>query len=633
MKTADLLNTPKLVSALRDSYHRGAISRRGFISGATTLGVSAAAATFLANGGNPAAAQATPGASPDASPMAIVTGQAKKPAVNTEGKSRGESGELRILWWQAPTVLNPHLGADAGYQFVMEPMLNYYPDNSIQPILLTETPSVENGSLAEDLSSATLKIKPDLVWSDGEPVTAEDIVFTWQWILEPGNASTSFEQWSVIENIEVINEKTAKVSYGEPAINWFDPFTGNSLGAILPAHAFGDDPTSPNNEFQTNPIGTGPYVLESFSPNDQGTYVINQRYRVPDKPYFARILVKGGGDAVGAGRAVLQTGDFDFAWNVQAEPDVIESLRETGENGELLLTTGTTLEALYFNFSDPNTEVDGQRSQKDTPHPILTDKAVRDAINLAINRTLIAGEFYGDESLATPNILTGIEFFESPNTSWEFDLEKAAQVLEEGGWTLEGDVRTKDGVELALNLIASVNSVRQRTQAVIKQDLESIGFKIDIPQVDSTVFFDTTAGNDQNLQHFYFDMGIWSQEPSTLVPVTFMSNWYAGEDGSNIAQESNGWQLSNVQRWQNGEYDQLFNNLRSATSMEEAQRLLIAMNDLLISRRVMVPIAVRAFYTGISNRLVEENLAFESPFVGYFWNIENWTLAEGFEPR
>ena len=282
MKRLDLNRTSKPISALLDSYRRGATSRREFTSGATALGISAAAATFLANGGNPVAAQATPGASPDASPVALVVGPAERPAVNTEGKSRGESGELRILWWQAPTVLNPHLGADAGYQFVMEPMLNYYPDNTIQPILLTETPSVENGSLAEDLSSATLKIKPDLVWSDGEPVTADDIVFTWQWILEPGNASTSFEQWSVIENIEVIDEKTAKVTYGEPAINWFDPFTGNSLGAILPAHAFGDDPTNPNNEFQTNPIGTGPYVLESFSPNDQGTYVINERYREPD---------------------------------------------------------------------------------------------------------------------------------------------------------------------------------------------------------------------------------------------------------------------------------------------------------------------------------------------------------------
>jgi len=625
MTTPDAARVASPLTSLLHAYRRGNLSRRGFVSGASALGVSVAAATFLANGGDVFAAQSTP----DASPVAVP----EKPAVGTENHTRGDSGELRILWWQAPTVLNPHLGADAGYQFVMEPMLRYFPDSTIQPTMLAETPSVENGSLAEDLSSVTLKIRPDLLWSDGEPVTANDIVFTWQWILEPGNAATSYEQWKVIDNIEVIDDLTAKVTYTAPAVNWFDPFTGNSTGALLPAHAFGDDPTNRNDEFQTNPIGTGPYVLESFSPNDQGTYVINESYREPDKPYFSRILVKGGGDAVAAGRAVLQTGDFDFAWNVQAAPDVIQNLRDTGSNGELLMTTGTTVEALYFNFSDPDTEVDGQRSEKNTPHPILSDKAVRDAVNLSINRALIGREFYGDESLATPNILTGLDFFESPNTSWEFDLEKAAQALEDGGWVLDGDVRKKDDVELSLDLVASVNAVRQQTQAVIKQDLESIGFKIDIPQVDSTVFFDTTPGNDQNLNHFFFDMGIWSQEPNTLIPVVWMSNWYAGEDGSNIAQEANGWQTTNVQRWQNADYDQLFNDLRVATTTEDAQKLLIAMNDLLIEERVMVPIVLRAFFTGISNRLQKENLAFEGSFVGYFWNIENWTLAEDQEPR
>src|SRR5688572_7355681 len=93
-----------------DSLRRGDLSRRDFMTRATALGVSAAAATFLANGGNPVAAQSTPGASPSASPAAA----AQRPAVGTEGRSRGDSGELRILWWQAPTLLNPHVGGDTG---------------------------------------------------------------------------------------------------------------------------------------------------------------------------------------------------------------------------------------------------------------------------------------------------------------------------------------------------------------------------------------------------------------------------------------------------------------------------------------------------------------------------------------
>jgi peptide/nickel transport system substrate-binding protein len=188
-------------------------------------------------------------------------------------------------------------------------------------------------------------------------------------------------------------------------------------------------------------------------------------------------------------------------------------------------------------------------------------------------------------------------------------------------------------VELSLEVLASVNAVRQQTQAVIKQNLDSIGFRIEIPSVDSTVFFDTTAGNEQGLQKMYFDIGLWSSGPNTAVPVTWMSNWYAGPNGENIAQESNGWQGYNVQRWRNDEYDALFDQLRAAQSEEEASELLIAMNDIIIEDVAVIPLVLRPFYTAISNRLRKENMAFEHPFVGYFWNIENWVLAESVEPR
>lgn len=555
------------------------------------------------------------------------------PAHGTEGLERGAHGELRILWWQAPTVLNPHLNGDAGTQFVLEPLLSYAPDSSIIPVLVEETPTVENGLLAEDFSSVTFRLLEGLLWSDGEPVTARDIQFTWQWITEPSNASTSYNQWATISDIEIVDDRTVNVHFETGAVNWYDPFTNSLIGALLPAHAFGDDPTNPNDAFQTAPIGTGPYVLESFTPNDEGRYVANENYREPNKPYFSRIYVKGGGDAVAAGRAALQTGDFDWAWNIQADPDVLNDLENNGEFGYLFQTIGVNREALYLNFSDPDTEVDGERSHKDTPHPILSDKAVREAIALGIHRELIAGELYGDPSLVPSNNLTGIEFYDSPNTTWEYNPEKAAQILNEAGWVLDRDVRKKDGVELSLNVMASVNAVRQKTQAVIKQSLEYIGFRIDIPQVDSTVFFDSTPGNDQSLYKMYFDIGMWASNPNTLIPVTWMGSWYSGPDDVNHSQASNSWQGYNVQRWRNEEYDEAYEALRIATSEEEAQQLLWKMNDLTINDFAVIPLVQRPFQTAISHRLDVRNQAFEHPFTGYFWNIENWTLAEGVEPR
>lgn len=617
------------LATLVNRLHSGAVSRRDFMRQATALGVSAAGASWLAAGNNPAAAQ-TPAASPAASPVA---GNFEAPAFGTEGLERGAAGELRILWWQAPTVLNPHLNGDAGAQFVLEPLLSYAPDSSIIPVLVEQTPTVENGLLAEDFSEVTFVLKEGLLWSDGEPVTARDIQFTWQWIIEPSNSSTSFNQWSTISDIEIVDDRTARVVFGAPAVNWYDPFTNDLIGALLPAHIFGDDPTNANDEFQTAPIGTGPYVLESFTPNDQGVYVINENYRDPNKPYFSKIVVKGGGDAVAAGRAVLQTGDFDWAWNIQADPEVLADLENGSRFGYLLQTTGVTREALYINFSDPDAEVDGQRSEKNTPHPILSDKAVREAIALGVNREIIAERLYGDASLVPSNNLTGIEFYDSPNTTWEYNPEKAAQVLEEAGWMLDGEVRKKDGVELALEIMASVNPVRQKTQAILQQNLKEIGFRIDIPQVDSTVFFDSTAGNDQSLYKMYFDIGLWSSGPNTKIPVTWLSNWYAGKDGQNISQKENNWQGYNVQRWQNEQYDAAFEALKAATTEEEAQKLLWELNDLTINEYAVIPLVLRPFYTAIANRLEQRNQAFENPFTGYFWNIENWVLAEGESPR
>src|SRR5690606_23277071 len=121
----------------------------------------------------------------------------------------------------------------------------------------------------------------------------------------------------------------------------------------------------------TNPIGTGPYVVESFVPNDEAIYVVNENYREPNKPFFDRVYLKGGGDAAAAARAVLQTGEFHYAWNIVLEPDVLAQMETEDGPGEILAVPGVSVsvERVNLNFSDPWTEVDGQRSEMNTPHP------------------------------------------------------------------------------------------------------------------------------------------------------------------------------------------------------------------------------------------------------------------------
>lgn len=624
----------KPFARLAAQLSRGEIDRRALLEGAASLGVASGVALFCAN-----SVLAGPGSkngfafypAQDATPAAAV-----RPDAGTEGQERGAGGDLKLLQWQAPTHLMAHRASGTKdympADIVCEPLLRYMPDATLGANLVTEVPSVENGLLAEDLSTVTFNLKEGIVWSDGEPFTAKDVQFTWRWVTDPDNAAITASVWETIGDIEVKDDLTAVVTYATPSAAWFDPFTGGNNGHIIPSHIWDDDPTKKDvsDSFMMNPVGTGPYKVESFSANDQATFVMNDLYREPNKPSFSRVSLKGGGDPAAAARAVLQTGEYDFAWNIQIEPEVAQSLLEGDPAGHLVVAAGTTVERLHLNFSDPDKEVNGQRSEMNTPHPFLTDPAVREAINVAIPRDRIASSLYGEGQPPTSNILVGIEMFESPNTSWEFDLEKANGILEDAGWLMDGDVRKKDGVELRMSLATTVNPVRQKTQAVIKESLAQIGIDVSLEQVEAGIFFDSAPGNDQNLRHFYWDMAEWAVNAVSSVPISMMASWYAGKDRSNIAQESNGWSGDNTQRYVNEEYDALYEQLQVASTLEEASELLIQMNDMVINDRAVVPMVNRSADTyAISNTLREENIAIGVGLEFDYWNIANWNRVNG----
>src|SRR5665811_2364731 len=570
---------------LVDTFQHGDIDRRQFLARASALGVGTTVALFLANAGPVIASGGSRNGfafyAQDATPAAGAPGF---PDTGMEGRTRGEGGELRLIQWQAPTLLNAHRSTGTkdfmASDIINEPLMRYAEDGSLLPNLITAVPSVENGLLAEDLSSATFSLLPDVLWSDGEPFTARDVQFTWEWIVTESNASVSFGIWDVIESIEVVDDVTATVTFRNPSAAWFDPFTGGNNGHIYPAHAFSD------------------------------------------------VTIKGGGDAASAARSVLQTGEYDYAWNLQVEPAVLAEM-EAGGQGEIVTVPGTSVERLHINFSDPRTEVDGQFSEMNTPHPFLTDPAVREALNLAVDRELIAREFYGEGQPPTANILAGLNAFDSPNTSWSFDLEAAAKTLDDAGWVLDGDTRAKDGIELNITYATSVNQVRQKTQAVIKDDWNSIGVKVQLEQIDAGIYFDSSAGNTQNIGHMYWDINMYTNKATSSVPISYMQDWYAGPDGENIAQASNEWQGTNRQRWSNADYDAAFNQLLTATDLEQAYALLIQLNDIIINDRAVIPEVNRSADTyAISNRLVKENVGLGVGLEYNYWNIANWNTVE-----
>jgi peptide/nickel transport system substrate-binding protein len=342
-----------------------------------------------------------------------------------------------LLYWQAPTLLNPHLSTGTkdfeASRLVYEPLASFDARGEMVPFLAAEIPSIENGGVAKDLTSVTWKLKSGVTWADGEPFTAEDVVFTYEYVSNPEVGAITSEYYADVASVEAVDPTTVKITFKKPTVAWFVPFVGSN-GMIIPKHIFKDynGPNSREAPANLAPIGTGPYITEEVRPGDVIVYVANKNFREEGKPFFKRVELKGGGDATSAARAVLQTGDADYAWNTQVEAAVLAQLEATGI-GRVIPKPGPSMERIVINFSDPNVEKDGQRSHKDVPHPFLTDLNVRKALSLAVDRQTIADQIYGVAGTPTNDYVLSPENLRA-NAPWEFNLEKAAALLDEAGW-------------------------------------------------------------------------------------------------------------------------------------------------------------------------------------------------------
>ena len=150
--------------------------------------------------------------------------------------------------------------------------------------------------------------------------------------------------YAVIDHVDVIDDLTAKLTFKTPQLAWYIPFSGSFYGVVVPKHVLEGGPEK-HDAFTKNPIGTGPYIVDSFTPGDQVVYAANPNFRDPNLPFFAKVNLKGGGEATDAARAVLQTGDWDFAWNVQVEPKLLKQMQDRGGKGTVQTTSPVSLSA------------------------------------------------------------------------------------------------------------------------------------------------------------------------------------------------------------------------------------------------------------------------------------------------
>ncbi len=581
---------------------RGTLSRREFARILGGVGLSApVAAQLLAAAGMPRPAPA----------------QAKfTPA------RRGGGGELKVLWWQGPTILNPHLSIGVkdgdGSRIFYEPLISFDPEGNYIPVLAAEVPTLQNGGVARDGLSVTWKLKKNVQWHDGKPLTADDFVFTWEYAADPATNAVTAGTYREVSRIEKLDAHTFKIVYQKPNPAWFQTFGGTLC--VLPKHVFEPFKGGKAREAPANlkPVGTGPYRLVDFKPGDSIRAELNPGYHEANWPFFDRFELKGGGDAVSAARAVIQTGEYDFAWNTQVEDDLIRRM-EQGGKGRQDIAPAAGIEHLLVNFSDPWTEVEGERGHAKSTHPFLTDPAVRQALALLVDRASIQEQLYGRAGQATANYLNAPSRFRSPNTRWEFSVDKANAVLDQAGWKRGADgIRAKDGKRLKMLFQTSISPVRQKTQAIVKQAAAKAGIEMELKSVVASVFFGSDPGNPDTTSKFWADLQMYAfNMTGGPEPQRFMDPFVSWE----IATKANNWSGRNNTRWRNDEYDRAWKAAEQEMDPAKRAALFIRMNDLLTQHNVIVPMIWRANPSAISNKLRNTDIC---GWDSSFWNLTHW---------
>ena len=594
-----MIDREQALHHLIDAVRQGQLPRRSFIGHLVGLGLTA----------------------PMASMLLMHAGLAQAQTIPYKPTKRGGGGTLKVLYWQAAVHLNPHYAGgtkdqDASRIFY-EPLAGYDSDGNLIPQLAAEIPSRANGGLSADGKSVTWKLKKGVTWHDGKPFTADDVVFTAAYAGDPAASMVTVATYKDIKVVK-IDSHSVRIDYPRPTPFWAEALVGIT-GLILPKHVF--EPfmgaKSRDNPANTRPVGTGPYKIVDFKPGDTLRAEAYAGYHIANQPFFDALEVKGGGDATSAARAVLQTTEYDVAWNLAVEDEILKRLEAAGK-GKMEFKAGSDIEFVSLNVTDPWNEVDGERASAKSKHPAFSDKLVRDAMSLLIDRNGIQEVIYGRGAIATANFLNNPPRFRSTNTKYEFNIDKAIALLEGAGWKKGADgIRAKGNVKLKFVYQTSVSGPRQKCQAIIKDACTKAGIDLELKSVVASVFFGGDFANPDTYQKFWTDMQMFTTTMSAPDPQYFMEQFTSSQH----SQKANKWASRNLVRWGNKDYDDTFAAAQVELDPVKRAAMFIKCNDLVVSDGYVIPLFARPRPVGVVNKVIIHSSAWDS----LTWAIGYWT--------
>ena len=453
-------------------------------------------------------------------------------------------------------------------------------------------------------------------WHDGKPFTADDVVFNWQYAADPATAATTIGSYKDVK-VEKVDDHTVRVLFDKPTPFWADAFVG-VRGMIIPKHLFADYKGAKSRDAPTNlkPVGTGPYKFVDFKPGDMVRGEINTELPHAEPAVFRHHRDEGrrrcrlGGARRAADRRI----------RLCLEPagrGRDPAAARKGRQGRTGISPGGNIEHIQLNSTDPWTEVDGERASMKTKHPLFSDKAVRQALSLLVDRKSVEDHIYGRTGTATGNFVNNPKQFVSTNTKWEFNIDKANQILEEAGWQKGPDgIRAKDGKKLKFVYQTSINTPRQKTQAIVKQACQKAGIDVELKSVTASVFFSSDVANPDTYPHFYCDMQMYTTTMTQPDPETFLLQFVSWE----VAAKENKWQGRNITRWANAEADAAYKAAQGELDPVKRAAHFIKINDLACGDNAVIPVVARPTVQAINSKLQARISGWDSNL----WNIEEW---------
>lgn len=364
--------------------------------------------------------------------------------------------------------------------------------SNLVPELAAEIPTVENGGVSEDGLTITWRLKDCLFWSDDIPLTSADVKFTWEAVMDPGNAPVSRVGYNKIESIETPDDITVVIKFAELYPPWQTLFTQglNNSGAILPKHILEGQTALEGNDFIHQPtVGSGPFVITEWIPGDSMTLLPNPNFYA-GRARLDRVQIRFVADSAAA-LAALKKGEVDWYPNF-SEAD-ISTISALEPNVHLLVVPGSDVEHYFFNMGRVD-GVDGRGKADKEGFCPFKDMRVREAIALGINRQAIIDTLLGGRSTIPISLW--------PNPAWtntkirvkDFEPDTAMALLDEAGYTLGSDgIRVGDcngnQVRLSFNFKTTTDSLHVATATAVQTDLAKIGIEFTPSYVPAETFF------------------------------------------------------------------------------------------------------------------------------------------------